>query len=286
MNQGGDTTDSGSQVAAGSRSPESLYLELLKRCLTRDGFEDPTTPFVPNRQWKRTLWRPVERRLSGRGLKVVRPVSVDDRRDGRIWPTTAETMVGLSRLDNLQHCIETVVADEVAGDLLEAGAWRGGASIFMRAVLATLGDTRRTVWVADSFEGLPRPDASYTADEGDEHWTYSELAVSVEVVKANFAKYGFLDDQVRFLPGWFEETLPNAPISALAVLRLDGDMYSSTMQSLDALYPKLSEGGFAIIDDYGNLEPCRQAVDDYRAAHGIREPIERIDWTGVYWRRH
>ena len=104
-------------------------------------------------------------------------------------------------------------------------------------------------------------------------------------MKANFAKYGLLDDRVRFLPGWFSDTLPGAPFERIAVLRLDGDMYSSTIQALDALYPKVSPGGFVIIDDYGALEPCSRAVEDYREAHGISEPITDIDGTGVFWQR-
>ena len=77
---------------------------------------------------------------------------------------------------------------------------------------------------------------------------------------------------------------PTAPISQLAVLRLDGDMYSSTIQALDALYPKLSPGGFCIIDDFA-LPGCAAAVHDYRAANSIDEPLVDIDGTGSFWRR-
>ncbi len=98
-------------------------------------------------------------------------------------------------------------------------------------------------------------------------------------------KYGLLDNQVQFLAGWFCDTLPKAPIHRLAVMRLDGDMYESTMDALRALYPKLSVGGFVIIDDFGYLESCRAAVMDYRAEFGIAEEIKQIDWGGVYWQR-
>ena len=97
--------------------------------------------------------------------------------------------------------------------------------------------------------------------------------------------YGLLDDQVVFLRGWFKDTLPAAPISALSVLRLDGDMYASTMDALSALYPKLAPGGFCIVDDYGAIEACRQAVTDYRNAHGIAAEMVPVDWTAVYWRK-
>ncbi len=101
----------------------------------------------------------------------------------------------------------------------------------------------------------------------------------------NFRRYGLLDDQVRFLKGWFRDTLPDAPIERLAVLRLDGDLYESTIQALECLYDRLSAGGYVIVDDYGNVAGCRQAVHDFRAQRGINDPIRPIDWAGVYWRR-
>src|SRR5262249_7945660 len=157
----------------------------------------------------------------------------------------------LKRLENLKFCVETAIRDGVPGDLIETGVWRGGACIFMRAILEAYGDKQRKVWVADSFAGLPKPnEAKYDADRGDKHHTFGDLAVPRETVEKNFEQYGLLDDQVRFLEGWFKDTLPSAPINSLAVMRLDGDMYESTIQALEALYPKLSPGGFVIIDDY------------------------------------
>jgi O-methyltransferase len=195
-------------------------------------------------------------------------------------------MAGLRRLDNLQDLVTDVLRRGVPGDLIETGAWRGGATILMRAVLEAYGDTERQVWVADSFQGLPKPDPGrWPAEAGDEHWTREQLAVPVEEVKANFARYGLLDERVRFLVGWFKDTLPTAPIQRLAVLRLDGDMYGSTMEALQALYPKLSVGGYVIVDDYGAIPQCKEAVTDFREAHGISDPMEWVDWTGVWWQR-
>ncbi|OHV44489.1 macrocin O-methyltransferase [Pseudofrankia sp. BMG5.36] len=240
-----------------------------------------------------TLWAPrpavraVTDRLSARyGLEVVKKSSLRARAEGLDWPRLAHTMVGDRRLENLRYCVEQVIRDGVPGDLIETGVWRGGSCILMRGVLAAYGDTARTVWVADSFAGLPRPDAErYPADAGDLHHQVTVLAVSLAEVRENFRRYGLLDEQVRFLKGWFRDTLPAAPIERLAVLRLDGDMYESTMEALTALYPKLSVGGFCIIDDYGVIEGCRRAVDDFRRDHGVTEEILRIDPSGVYWRR-
>lgn len=206
--------------------------------------------------------------------------------EGGIWPSTAHTMIGFQSLDNLQFCVEDVLANDVPGDFIETGVWRGGASILMRAALKAHGVENRTVWVADSFEGLPPPNPEkYPHDAGDKAYTATELAISLEEVQSNFQRYGLLDDQVRFLKGWFSDTLPDAPIEKLAVARLDGDMYESTMDALTNLYPKLSVGGYLIVDDYGAVPACRQAVHDYREANDIDEEIHSIDQTGVFWQR-
>ena len=156
----------------------------------------------------------------------------------------------------------------------------------MRAALKAHGVKDRTVWVADSFEGLPAPNPEkYPVDAGLKLHEAEFLAVSLETVKNNFRRYGLLDDQVKFLKGWFKDTLPIAPIEKLAVLRLDGDLYESTMDALVNLYPRLSPGGYIIVDDYGAIYQCKKAVSDYRKKHNITEPIIKIDWAGVYWQK-
>lgn len=253
------------EVSEATRLASGLYLDLLKKCLTRVLFPDKTVDY---------------------DLAGSHPVLLEGRIQGMDWPAEAETMVGLLRLDNLQSCVLSVIEDDVPGDVLEAGVWRGGASIFMRAALKAYGDTTRNVWVADSFQGLPAPDTGrYPQDEGDVHHTLSDyLGVSLNQVQENFERYGLLDDRVRFLPGWFKDTLPSAPVEAISVLRLDGDMYESTMESLIHLYDKVSSGGYVIIDDFA-LPRCRAAVEDFRQRGSIAEPIVEIDWTGVYWRK-
>lgn len=271
--------------------PADLYLELMKSCLTNAIYgDDVRRPPRADARWKR--W--VVRALKARDLELVqardrRPTTAESDRSGRIdgreWLPEAHTMIGVRRLDNLQECIEDVLARGVPGDLIEAGVWRGGASIFMRGVLKAHGVEDRTVWLADSFQGLPPPNDKYPADAGDLHHTIDELAVSLEEVRENFRRYGLLDERVRFLPGWFRDTLPDAPIERLAIVRIDGDMYESTIQVLEALYPKLAPGGYVIVDDYGGIPACRRAVDDYREAMGITDEIRQIDWTGVFWLR-
>ena len=281
------TSASGEIVAPAT--PEELYLDLMKKVLTRMVFGEHLQPLdFPVGSVRRALYDPVRRVLAKRQLELVKAWKLDpsQRAEGHDWPRDAETMIGLRRLDNLQACVTDVIRAGVPGDLIETGVWRGGAVIFMRAILKAYGDTTRTVWAADSFAGLPRPDAAnYPADAGDPHWSFAPLAVSLDQVKANFAKYGLLDSQVKFLKGWFKDTLKTAPIDRLAVLRLDGDMYESTMDALEALYPRVSAGGYVIVDDYGAVPACKQAVHDYRSREGIREDLRSIDWSGVFWQR-
>jgi O-methyltransferase len=273
---------------------QDLYLDLLKRTLTGAVSEENDSILGGVRTSGSPLVRKrvadgVGRLLQRFGFELVykKPYDPELRATGRDWPARADSMIGLRRMDNIQHCVETVIREDVPGDLIETGVWRGGATIFMRGVLKAYGEASRNVWVADSFEGLPPPDPGrFPADAGDELYKKGGLAVGVEQVKHNFERYGLLDDQVKFLVGWFKDTLPEAPIDELAVLRLDGDLYESTWQSIEALYPKLSPGGFCIVDDYGDLvAQCQRAIHDYRDAHGITERITDVDGFGAYWRK-
>lgn len=233
-----------------------LYLDLMESCLLGSlyGEEEPGTP--------------------GRNQRIAE----------RGRAPLAHTMIGPQRLSNVRRLCEEVIERDVAGDFIETGVWRGGAAIIMRATTQAYGDPRR-IWVADSFEGLPPPDEKYPADSGDTHYLNKELAVSADEVRENFRRYDLLDERVRFLEGFFADTLPEAPIEKLAVARLDGDMYGSTWEALVNLYPKLSVGGYLIVDDYGAVPGCKQAVHDYRERCGIDEVLVEVDWTGVYWRR-
>jgi O-methyltransferase len=224
-------------------------------------------------------------------IALVRRKEVDmsARNAGIDWPPPpqAETMVGLERMDNVHRCIADVLTQGVPGDFMECGVWRGGVAIFMRGALKAYGDASRVVWAADSFAGLPPPDEDqFPPDADNVLWRYDELAVSLEEVKRAFERYGLLDDRVRFLPGWFRDTLPKAPVDRLAILRLDGDMYESTMVALRSLWPKVSVGGYVIVDDYQPKHPgCVAAVDEFLAEHGPGETLQPAGTIGAYWKR-
>lgn len=261
-----------------ARSPAAdLYIELLKNCvgnriydddldLLRGSFaDDPTSGKIISAQ--------------------AAPMDDDMKYLGLVWPSRAHTMIGVPRLDNLRACAEAVLDDGVEGDFIETGVWRGGACIFMRGILKAYGVTDRTVWVADSFEGLPPNDpVKYPKESSAQFHVHADLAVSLEQVQRNFARYGLLDSQVKFLKGWFRDTLPGAPIRKLAILRLDGDLYESTMDAL-TLYPKLSPGGFVIVDDYNNVKACNDAIEDFRRERGITDPLRPLQGGGGFWRK-
>jgi O-methyltransferase len=208
--------------------------------------------------------------------------------EGRDWPPgNALTMIGRKRLDNVQALIELVLANSIPGDLIETGVWRGGTTILMRAILAAYGVTNRRVFAADSFRGIPPINPQkYPADIAHEGMDKLEILTnnSLDRVRENFRRMGLLDDQVVFVQGWFKDTLPAIAVDHLALMRLDGDLYESTMDALVHLYPKLSPGGYVIIDDMC-LEGCVKAVEDFRSTRKITDKIITIDWTGIYWQK-
>jgi hypothetical protein len=243
------------------------YLELMKDCVIGAVYRDPGNTPTFGASSASPQYRP------------------EAREQGQDWPLVAHSMIGNRRMLNLWTLCEDVSARSVPGDFIETGVWRGGACIFMRALLKVYGVKDRTVWVADSFEGLPPPDTEkYPLDRTWDFHLAPQLAVSLEQVRGNFDSYGLLDEQVRFLKGWFRDTLPTAPIERLAILRLDGDLYESTMDALNALYDKLSPGGYLIVDDF-EIEACRAAVEEFRRSRGIDDPIQVIDVSGVFWQK-
>ena len=245
-----------------------LYLNLLKRSLSNTIFH--SEPIIDDDQFRFVI------------ESVQHYVNSD-----------AVSMITLARFDNIKDCIVSILQDRIPGDFIETGVWRGGAAIFMRGALKAYGVTDRLVWAADSFEGLPEPDAELFPLEAKVQAgpviqkAYHNLAVSLEEVKRNFAAYELLDNQVKFLKGWFCDTLPHAPIDTLSLIRLDGDFYQSTMDSLTGLYDRLAVGGYVIIDDYGEdaWTYCRKAVDEFRAERQIDDPLIVVDSSCVCWRR-
>jgi hypothetical protein len=270
------------------------YIDLLKRALAN--FIYPENELRIETLEERGLGE--DRLAYERALRDIRYRDVETfeqllrfKREGWNWKSRparfSHTMIGLRRLDNLDYCAAEVVREGIEGDFMEAGVLQGGASIFLRGLQVAYGESHRRMWVADSFAGLPP--AQHEADvaigidftEPQQPW----LAWPLHAVRDNFRTYGLLSDEVRFLEGWFSETLPHAPIEKLAILRLDADLYESTRDVLVPLYDKVVPGGYIIVDDYGAFEACSRAVDEFRAERGDTAPLRRIDWSGVYWKK-
>jgi O-methyltransferase len=240
------------------------YLDLMENCLTGSIYEDPPLKV----------------------LDSTTDFNLQNREYGWDWPSKAHTMIGRKRLSNFRQLIETVLMNGTPGDIVETGVWRGGACILARAVLDAYSDKNRNVWLADSFQGLPPPkETIYPADAGDQFHSYAELAVSLDNVRKNFEKYGLLDERVKFIVGWFDQTLPNVDIGEISVLRLDGDMYESTIVALDNLYSKVSTDGFVIVDDYHVVAGCKLAIHDFAKNNQFEPKLIEIDGVGVYWQK-
>jgi len=259
------------------KESQKTELDFLKRVLTDT---------IYNELIRQTFFKNVNLITKSQMISTLEKPVDEKRLTGKIWPEKAHTMIGLKRLNNIQFCVEEVIKNDIKGDMIETGVWRGGAVIFMRMLLKYYNIRDKIVYVADSFEGLPKPDyVKYPKDADDKHHTFDFLRVNLEEVQNNFKAYGLLDNQVKFLKGWFKDTTKNPPFKQLSILRLDGDMYSSTWEVLENLYNKLAVGGYLIVDDYGAIFNCREAVNDFRARYGIKELIKKIDWTGIYWKK-
>lgn len=246
------------------RNNRVRYLDLMQSCLTGVIYEDIPLAILGQKKYDPQL-----------------------REYGWDWPSKAHTMIGGKRLANVRFLAEKVIRNRIPGDFMETGVWRGGACIMMRAVMLAYAVTDRRVWLADSFEGLPPPSPElYPADINEKFHEYAELSVSMESVKENFKKYDLLDDQIIFLKGWFKDTLPHAPVGKLALLRLDGDLYESTIIPLQALYDKVEFGGYVIVDDYHVVKGCKQAVHDFFLSRGINPELVEIDGVGIYWQKN
>jgi O-methyltransferase len=244
------------------------YLDVLSKTLSFSYWEKPLKSIAHSARrglaWRLAMGMDGILRPFGIGLAIL-PTEIS-------WPALATCMSSITRLDNVRQLCESVVAENIPGSFIECGVWRGGVCIFARAVLPK----DRTVYCCDSFCGLPYDKAEPWYSE----WDY--LKVSEDEVRANFEKFNLLQN-VQFIKGWFADSLKNVP-GPIAVLRADGDMHSSTLDILTALYPKVSRGGYVIIDDYC-LEPCLRAVTEYREAMGVNDAIVPVDEGAVYWRK-
>lgn len=248
---------------------QELYLEMMKSTVSA------------------TVYNKAEKSIKpAHSLQAPVPISIQKREGGEDWAYFGDTMTGWKRLDNVWNLIKSVVEENVPGDYIETGVWRGGSSVFARAVLNAYGQSDRRSFLCDSFAGLPPGDRDL--DKKDKNWDVMHwyLAVPEVIVASNFRKYGLLDHNVVFAKGFFNETMPELKKHAerFSVMRLDGDMYESTVDVLYNLYDKLSIGGYVIMDDWFGF-PSKTACEDFFRVHGIQPEIIPIDNFSAYWKK-
>ena len=199
------------------------------------------------------------------------------------------TMTSLERLAALTEAITHITKKGIAGDIVECGVWRGGSTMAAALTLLELGDTSRSLYLFDTYEGMSAPtdaDRSFDGVSAREQLDENKPGVEIrcvaglEEVRANLLSTGYPEDKIHFIKGKVEDTLPHESPEPLALLRLDTDWYESTRHELTHLYPLLREKGVLIVDDYGWWQGARKAVDEYLAEHEIDAYLHRIDCTG------
>jgi hypothetical protein len=181
------------------------------------------------------------------------------------------------QFDLLERLILLLDAEGVPGALMEAGVWRGGAVAFMAAMNEVL-MLRREIIAADSFQGIPKSERI----EGDpvDLWQ-DRWAAGLQDVRGSIARYGIDTAGIRFVEGFFKDSLPQLQVDAIALLRLDADSYESTMHILENLYSKVSAGGVILVDDC-HLPGCVAALLEFRKSRAITSPMHEAG-KNVYW---
>ncbi len=198
------------------------------------------------------------------------------------------TLTGPERLASLVNAVHHVVRHRVPGDIAECGVWRGGSMMAVALTLLRLGDTSRRLYLYDTFEGMPPPTAKDVDVDGHTAaallqrdavrtgvWAYADLAD----VKRNLLSTGYPADQIIFVPGKVEETIPATKAPELALLRLDTDWYESTRHEFHHLYPTLRSQGILIVDDYGHWRGAREATDEFLGTLPHPLFLHRVDYT-------
>lgn len=201
------------------------------------------------------------------------------------------TMTSEERLYAMHKAIEYIVKNNIAGDIVECGVWRGGSTMCALLSLMKLQKTNYQIFLYDTFEGMSEPsekDADLLGKGAKQLLNQSEKTTEdimwcyapIEDVKKNIESTGYPSQQVNYIKGKVEETIPQTMPDDIAILRLDTDWYESTYHELKYLFPKLVKGGVLIIDDYGHWQGAREAVDQYFKENNIHMLLNRIDYTG------
>ena len=197
------------------------------------------------------------------------------------------TMVSAKRLINLYHLVQQANVLNIPGDIVECGVWNGGCAAMMGVACRENGlhGKMRHLWLFDSFCGLPPPskrDGKQARAAYFEGWCQGDI----EKVRKIFHQLGASLEYVKIIAGWFDSTLPSTDLETIALLHIDADWYESVKVVLEALYDRVFEGGFIVLDDYWTWPGCRAAVEDYIREHQIEGVVmENVDRHGVYFQK-
>jgi hypothetical protein len=242
-----------------------------------------------------------EMSLRFRQLAASRDAGKLDGQTGPMAAYLAYTTMGRGNLDRLHETLDVIRRESVEGDFVDVGTGRGGAAIFMRGYAEAYALKARHVWVADPFRPTASP-ADGSAEPPNTEPPNAEppnteppntlsggtylpsFEPDLNVVRGGFDAFNLLDDSVVFLQGEPAVTLPDAPIEKISLLRIGADLADGSAVALDALYDKVVLGGFVVVDDYATTDR-QTAVDEFRARHGIDDPIEKIGWNAAIWRK-
>ena len=206
-----------------------------------------------------------------------------------VWASKPFTMTSRERMAALIKAVTYLTENGITGDVAECGVWRGGSMMIVALTLLAHGDTSRSLYLFDTFEGMSAPtahDKSFDGVSADVQLNRAPQGVGIwccaglEDVRANILSTGYPEDKVHLIKGKVEDTIPRHIPSSLALLRLDTDWYESTKHELTHLYPLLNKKGVLILDDYGHWQGSKKAVDEYFREHGHNVYLHRIDYTG------
>jgi O-methyltransferase len=200
------------------------------------------------------------------------------------------TMTSPERIYALIQAVQYLAENEIPGAMVECGVWKGGSMMAAALTLLRLGKRDRDLYLFDTFEGMPQPGARDVAYDGrsaaidfDRTRTSADSSdwcnAPMQAVREALQSTGYPESRIHLVKGKVEDTIPGAAPAVIALLRLDTDWYESTRHELEHLFPRLSEGGVIIIDDYGHWQGARQATDEYLARTRVRLLLNRIDYT-------
>lgn len=214
------------------------------------------------------------------------------------WTCRPYTMTPITRMYALYQAVRYLDLHDVPGAIVECGVWRGGSMMLAAMTLQQIGANHRDLMLFDTYEGQPAPtehDVTFTGSRATDRWNEATTAgtldpeaipahlralASLDEVRANLQATGYPMDRVTFVQGLVEETIPEQAPHDIALLRLDTDWYASTSHELRHLYPRVSDGGVVIIDDYGFWQGAKAATDAYFQEHRIPMLLQRIDDSG------